>query len=65
MRSDAKFMDLGANVRCIRRTRTSEMILELKRDKERKGTAYISLAEEVLAEGIEGRELSHKRRLRK
>lgn len=36
MRSDVKLVNLGADVRSIRRTRTGEMILELKRDKERK-----------------------------
>lgn len=52
MRSDAKLLDLGADVRSIRRTCTGEMILELKRDKERKGAACKSLVEEVLGEGV-------------
>lgn len=58
MRSDAKLADLGADVRSVRRTRTGEMILELKRDKERKGAAYKSLAEEVLGAGVEVRALT-------
>lgn len=52
MRSDAKLVNLGADARSTR-----EMILELKRDKERKGTTYKSHAEEVLGEGVEIRRL--------
>lgn len=42
----------------IRRTRTGDMILELKRNKERKGAAYKNLAEEVLGEGVEMKALT-------
>lgn len=52
MRSDAKLVDLGADVRILRRSRTGKIILDLQRDKERKGAAYKSLTEEVHGEGV-------------
>ncbi|XP_062707839.1 uncharacterized protein LOC134288110 [Aedes albopictus] len=64
MRSDAKLEGLGADVRSIRRTRTGEMILELKRQKEHKGAAYKRLAEEVLGEGVQVRALTHEATLK-
>lgn len=48
IRRDVK--DLRADVRSIRRT--GELILELKRGKERVGVAYKILAEEVLSEAF-------------
>lgn len=53
MQSDARLVNLGAGVHSIRCTRTGEMILELKRDKERKGATYKGLVEKVLGEGVE------------
>ncbi|XP_062702807.1 uncharacterized protein LOC134285639 [Aedes albopictus] len=64
MRSDAKLEGLGADVRSIRRTRTGEMILELKRQKEHKGAAYKRLAEKVLGEGVQVRALTHEATLK-
>lgn len=58
-------VDLGADVRSTRRTRTGEMILEVKRDnKERKGAGYKSLLEGVLDEGVEVRALKQEAALK-
>jgi hypothetical protein len=58
MRVNETLKDLGADVRSIRRTRSGEMILELKRETTRKGSAYKILAEQVLGEGVEVRALT-------
>lgn len=64
MRSDANLVDLGADVRSIRCTLTGKMILELERDKERKGAADESLKEKVLGEGVDVRALTQETTLK-
>lgn len=56
MRSDAKFVYLGAVVHSI--TRTGKMVLDLKRDETHKDAVYKCLAEAVLGEGAEVRALT-------
>lgn len=53
MRNDAKLVDLGANVRSIRRTRIGKTTFELKCDITRKSTTFTCLARKVLAVGVE------------
>lgn len=57
MRNDSKLHDLGTALRNIRRSRTDEMILQLKRDTGRNGS---ELAEKVLGDGVNVRALTTK-----
>lgn len=58
MRGQEELKALGADVRSIRRTRTGEMILELRKDAVTKGPAYKALAEKVLGDTVEVRALT-------
>lgn len=58
LRRDEKLKDLGNDVHCVRRTRTGEMILELKKDTALKGSAYKALAQQVLGDAVEIRALT-------
>ena len=57
MRADERLADLGKNVRSIRRTRTGEMLLTLKRGVKDQGPSYQKLAEEVVGNGVQVRSL--------
>ena len=58
MRGNTQLKELGADVRSIRRSRTGDMILELKKDSLKKGLAYKELAEKVLGGGVQVRALT-------
>ena len=58
MRGESKLKDLGADVRSIRRSRTDEMILELRKEAKGKSCAYKKSAQEVLGEEVEIRALT-------
>lgn len=58
MRADDQLKELGADVRSIRRTRTGDMILELRKEATEKGTAYKALAEKVLGSDVQVRALT-------
>lgn len=58
MRGDDQLKGLGADVRSIRRSRTGDMILELKKDATMKGSAYKVLAEKVLGDSVQIRALT-------
>ncbi|XP_058446290.1 uncharacterized protein LOC131427271 [Malaya genurostris] len=56
MRSEAKLAELGKEVRSIRRTKTGEMLLELKKGAQG-GTELVALAQQVLGDTAEVRAL--------
>ena len=58
MRGNIQLRELGADVRSIRRSRTGDMILELKKDSSKKGLDYKELAEKVLGGGVQVRALT-------
>ena len=58
MRGETQLKDLGADVRTIRRSRTGEMILELRKDAKNKGAAYKTVAEQVLGKDVQIRALT-------
>lgn len=58
MRSEVRLSGLGADVKSIRRTRTGEMMLELKKNAVNKGSSYTALAQEVLGEKVRVRALT-------
>ena len=58
MRTDTKLLGLGADVRCVRRTRSGDMILELKRNPSNRAHDHKRVAEEVLGDGVTVRALT-------
>ena len=58
MRGETQLKDLGADVRSIRRSRTGEMILELRKDAKNKGATYKTVAEKVLGKEVQVRALT-------
>lgn len=58
MRAESELKDLGAAVRDVRRTRTGEVILQLKRDTGRNCSTYKEMVEKVLGEGVKVRAIT-------
>ncbi|XP_065079396.1 zonadhesin-like [Ochlerotatus camptorhynchus] len=57
MRTDERLVEMGSNVRSIRRTRTGEMLLVLKRGAKDQGPTYQKLAKEVVGSGVQVKSL--------
>ncbi|XP_055522799.1 uncharacterized protein LOC129716980 [Wyeomyia smithii] len=58
MRGETQLKELGADVRSIRRSRTGEIILELRKDAKNKGASYKAVAEQVLGKDVQVRALT-------
>ncbi|XP_065072524.1 uncharacterized protein LOC135696917 [Ochlerotatus camptorhynchus] len=57
MKADERLVEMGNNVRSIRRTRTGEMLLVLKRGAKDQGPTYQKLANGVVGNGVQVRSL--------
>lgn len=58
MRANAQLQDLGDDVKSIRRTRTGEMLLILKKSAKTSSSAHMAAARQVLGEGVTMRALA-------
>lgn len=58
MRGENRLSSMGADVKSIRRTRTGEMMVVLKKDAAEKGASYKALAQEVLGGKVQVRALT-------